>query len=130
MSTALTTTFGSEIKVFTQPRLVETQFTGFPGGHGVTGMNLGTRGRVLVITGTLRYAGNSYDNSRAGLDAWIADIEALLSTVAADYTYCGQTYEQVQFVNFQLIPDGQGKAYHMTASGVFVNFVMHGHILE
>lgn len=129
-TTALTTLFGTEIKVFAQPRLVEIQFVGFPGAHGVAGMNLGTRGKPLVITGTLRYSGSGYDNSRTLLDAWIAAIEALLWAEAADYTYHGQTYEQVQFVRFELIPDGQGKAYHMTANSVFVNFIIHGHILE
>ena len=130
MSIALTTKFGYEIKVFTQPYLVEIQFVGFPGAHGVTGMNLGTRGKPLVITGKLRYAGSSYDNSRENLDAWIATIEALLWTDAADYTYHGQIYEQVQFTHFELVPDGEGKVYHMTASCVFVNFIIHGHILE
>jgi hypothetical protein len=130
MATALTSLFGSEIKVFAQPRLAEIQFVGYPGAHGVTGMNLGTRGKPLVITGTLRYAGSGYDDSREHLDALIAVIEALLSAEAADYTYHGQTYEQVQFVRFELVPGGQGKVYHMTADCVLVNFIMHGHILE
>jgi len=129
-ATALTTLFGTEIKVFAQPRLVEIQFAGFPGAHGVTGMNLGTRGKPLTITGRLSYSGSGYDNSRELLDGLIANIEALLWADAADYTYHGQTYEQVQFTHLELVPDGGGKVYHMTSSSVFVNFIMHGHILE
>jgi len=130
MAIALTTLFGYEIKVSAQPRLAEIQFVGYPGAHGVTGMNLGTRGKALTITGRLSYAGSSYNDSRTHLDALLAIIEALLWTDAADYTYCGQTYEQLQFVRFELIPDGEGKVYHMTSLKVFVNFIMHGHILE
>ena len=118
------------IKVFTQPRLAEIQFVGFPGAHGVAAMNLGTRGKPLLMTGRLYYSGNSYDTSRAGLDAMLAGIEALLWADAADYTYHGKTYENVQFTHFELVPDGEGKAYHMTSSSVFVNFIMHGHLLE
>lgn len=130
MATALIDLFGTEIKVFAQPRLVETQFVGFPGAHGVVAMNLGTRGKPIIITGTLREAGNSYDTSRKNLDDWITDIEALLWAEAADYTYHGQTFEQIQFVKFDLLPDGEGKLYHMTQDGVVANFIMRGHILE
>ena len=131
MSTALTTIFGDEIKFYDQPRLVEIVFSGYPGAHGVTAMNLGTRGKPFVITGKLWGTGNTYDLARAALDVKIAAIEALQLAEAADYTYHGQTYKQLQFIQFTKVPDGGGKAYHISQNGdVFVNFVMTGHILE
>jgi hypothetical protein len=132
MPTVLTSIFGTEINVFNQPRLAEIAFVGFPGAHGVVGMNLGTRGMPFVITGKLRGTGANYDASRKDVDEWISQIETLLlpETGAQDYTYHGTTYSQVQFTKFDLIPDGQGKLYHMTSSEVIVNFIMRGHILE
>jgi hypothetical protein len=129
MATDLTTIFGYEIKVYRQPRLAEIQFVGFPGADGVTGMNLGTRGSPFTITGRLSATGNTYDLSRANLDDWISDIEALLWQPAADYSFRGQTWQNLQFVRFELVPDGDGKVYHFDGEYVFVFFVMHGHLL-
>jgi hypothetical protein len=121
--------FGYEIKVYRQPRLAENQMTGFPGAHGVTAMNLGTRGSPITITGRLSATGANYDASRVNLQAWIDDIESYLSIPAADYSFRGQIFNNVQFLRFELVPDGQGLAFHFTSNYVFCFFVMHGHLL-
>jgi len=121
--------FGFEIKAHRQPRIAEIQFVGYPGAHGVTSMHLGTRGSPFVISGRLSATGSDYNHSRANLDAWIAQLESLLWAEAADYTYRGQTFQNLQFIRLELIPDGQGKVYHFTSTDVLVDFIMHGHIL-
>jgi hypothetical protein len=125
----LTTIFGNEIKVFRQPRLAENQMTGFPGAHGVTAMNLGTRGSPITITGRLSASGANYDASRINLQAWIDDIESYLSIPADDYSFKGEIFENLQFLRFELVPDGEGKVFHFDSNYVFCSFVMHGHIL-
>ncbi|MGD0077031.1 MAG: hypothetical protein ABSB91_00235 [Sedimentisphaerales bacterium] len=129
MATALTTAFGFEINVSDQPRIAEIQFVGFPGAHGVTSMHLGTRGRPFKITGKLATTGNGFDAALANLKTWIAELELLTYSPAADYTYHGQTFSNLQFIKLDIIADGSGRQYHFTSANVFCNFVMHGHIL-
>jgi len=115
----LNTIFGSELKVGLQPRNADRQYVGFPGAHGVTSMHLGTRGRQLVITGTIRTA------TRALCQAAVNAIELYTWADAADYTYKGEIYSNIVFGPFRLIPD-RGKFFHFTAGSVFCQFVMYG----
>lgn len=130
MAVALTSIFGSAIRVGVQPRQAERQYAGFPGCHGVTAMTMGTRGRQLVITGTFYRAGANYAAARATLQAAIDVIEAYQWATEADYTYAGQTYYNVVFDKFSLVPDAQGKFFHWNAGGyVTANFVCYGRAL-
>jgi len=123
MAADLTTIFGSEIKVGLQPRDIDRQYTGYPGAHGVTSMLLGTRGRQLVITGTIRAA------SRAACQAAVDAIESYTWAEAADYSFQGTMFLYVVFGPFRLLPDYQGKLFHLTASHVTCQFVMYGRSL-
>lgn len=119
MATNLTTIFGNEIKVYAQPRQPDLQYTGFPGAAGLVGMNMGTRGRQIIVTGTLASFGSNYVNARDNLQDVINTIEAYLypNVEPADYSFAGETYNYVIFEKFQLMPDGTGKAFHFTAEG-------------
>ena len=124
MATAFTTIFGDEIIVSAQPRRAQKQRTGYPGSHGLTSMSLGTRGRPMVITGRLRATGTDYSNARSNLQTTIETIEAYLWADAADYTFKGDTYSNVEFDKFQLVPDSRGKIFHFNSEGeVFADFV-------
>lgn len=124
MAVDLNTIFGSEIKVGLQPRQADRQYVGFPGAHGVVSTHLGTRGRQLVITGTIRAA------TRAACQTAIDAIEPYLWADSADYTYKGGTYTNIIFDRFRLVPGYQGKFFHLTVAGqVTCQFVMHGRSL-
>lgn len=129
MSTDLNNVFGYDITAHRQPRITEHQIVGYPGAHGVTDMFLGSRGSPFVISGRLAASGANYDAARAALDAWLEDLEALQYQPAASYTYRGKTFQYLQFLRFELVPDSAGKVYHFSNSYVFVFFVMHAHIL-
>jgi len=127
MAIDLTTIFGAQINVHVQPRQAHRQYVGFPGCHGVLGMHLGTRGRQLIVSGTLAATGASYNAARVNLQTWLNDIEAYLNADAASYTYCAQTYNYLVFDRLQLLPDGEGKTFHYTATGyVTCRFVCFG----
>jgi len=117
MATALTTIFGTEIKVYEQPRTADRQYVGFPGVHGLLAMHMGTRGRQLVITGILASSGANYNAARANLKAVINSIEPYLWASAADYSFKGTVYLAVVFDRFQLQPDSAGKVFHWTSEG-------------
>jgi len=86
-------------------------------------MNLGTRGRLILVTGRLSAAGITYNIARANLQAAIDAIETYQNAPAADYTYRGQTFYSVIFGEFKLIPGSSGKSIHYTAAGnAAVNF--------
>jgi hypothetical protein len=124
MATALTTIFGDEICVYAQPRQVDRRYVGFPGANGLVGMHMGSRGRQLVITGRLREQGSNYINARKTLQETIDEIEGYLNKDSADYSFMGDTYEDVVFDRFNLLPDGKGKLFFMNSAGdVFVDFV-------
>ena len=116
MSTALTNIFGVEIKVVAQPRQLDRQYVGFAGAGGVTSMNLGTRGRQLIVSGRLRASGGSYSAARGNLQDKIDDIEAYLTAEAAGYTYEGETYKNVVFDRLTLV-ERQGRYIHYTSAG-------------
>lgn len=130
MSIALTSIFGSEIKVVVQPALSVRQYSGFPGAHGLTAMHLGTRGRQLTITGTLAETGVSYATARAALQAVINTIEAYQWSAAVDITHAGCTYYYAVFDRLRILSDAEGKAFHFTSNGyVRCDFIMYGRCL-
>jgi hypothetical protein len=124
MSTNLTTIFGDEICVYAQPRQVDRQYVGWPGCNGLVGMHMGSRGRQIIITGRLRESGADYQTVRTALQSTIDEIEGYLDADRADYSYKGETYEDVVFDRLNLLPDGRGKLFFMNSAGeVFVDFV-------
>ena len=130
MAVDLTTIFGAEINVYCQPRMVERQYVGFTGAHGILAMHLGTRGRQLVVTGTLRAYGVTYAAARALLQIAIDTIEPYLWTDPADYSFYGVTYVMVVWDKFQLVPDSDGKVFHWVVPGwVTCKFTAHGRSL-
>jgi len=127
MATDLTTIFGSEIRVHQQPRSSVRQFAGFPGGHGLVSLWLGTRGRPLVIAGVLRATAGSYAAARAALQTAIDTIETYLWSPAADYSFQGTTFYSVVLNEFQLVPDSDNKVFHFTSAGwVMCSFICRG----
>lgn len=125
---SLTSIFGNELKVYFQPRLIERQYTSFPGAHGLLSLFMGTRGRKLVITGRLRVEDDNYDDGREALQAIIDAIEEHCYTEHPDvvYTYKGAYYSNVVFDRFNLVPDGHGKVFHFSSEYVFADFVCIG----
>jgi len=127
MSFSLVTIFGPEIKVYSTALIVDRQYTGFPGANGLTAMWLGTRGRHVIITGRLRGTGSTYALARAAVAAGIANIETWLNWGADTYTFFYEVYYNLILEKFDIVPDGQGKAFHLNANGsVTVDFVVTG----
>lgn len=130
MATDLTNIFGPEIRVYAQPRQLDTEFVGFPGADGVLRMNMGTRGRQLVISGTLAATGTDYKDARANLQAVIDSIESLQNEEEAVYTHKDISYLNIVFDRFELVPDGAGKAFFYTAEGwLLCNFICYARCL-
>ena len=131
MAIALTAIFGSNINVYVQPRMVERQYVGFTGAHGLLAMHLGTRGRQVVVSGTLRaYSVVNYAAARVLLQAAIDTIEPYLWSDAADYSFYGVTYPMVVWDKFHLVPDSEGKVFHWAIPGwATCKFTAHGRSL-
>lgn len=130
MAIALTDVFGAEINVYHQPRHVERQYAGFTGAHGLIAFHLGTRGRRLVVTGTLRAYAVSYAAARALLQIAIDAIEVYEWADAADYVFCGVTIPMVVWDKFELVPDNNGKVFHWVLPGwVTCKFIANGRSL-
>ena len=119
MSTTLTSIFGSEIKVGFQPRSSQIQYTGFPGGHGLTGIRLGSRGYPIVVTGRLFGSGGSYAAARTDLTNKIDAIENYLWADLETYTFEGNTFNYVVLESFKLLPRG-GKYFFLTSEDYVV----------
>ena len=119
----LTDIFGDAISVATQPCEVAWQYHGYAGAHGLTALCLGSRGRSIIITGRISADGNDYATARAALRAAIAEIEEYTFADSADYTFKNDTYYSVIFGRLQIIPDGNGIAFHYIPGGAFANFV-------
>jgi len=127
MSIALTSIFGNEICVYLTPKIVERQESNFPGANGITTMHMGSRGRRLFITGTLRATGNDYATARAALGTIIAAIEMYLDAPINTYTFFGETYFYTLFVKLTLFPDGKGKLFRWNANGsIACDFICEG----
>jgi len=124
MASNLTTIFGPDICVAFQPYYIDRQYSSFPGCEGLTAMHLGSRGFQLTVSGTLRAA------TRALLESTIATIDNYLWAGAGDYAFAGCYYYYVVFERFEIIQDGNGKAFYLTASGqVICKFKMHARAL-
>ena len=122
----LTYIFGDEIRVFAQPRQIDRQYVGLPGSHGLLSMHMGSRGKQIIVAGTIYGSGNDYAYARAVCQAWLDWIELYLYADAADYTFMDDTYYNVVFDKVELLPDSQGKAFHYTAEGyVTANFIAY-----
>ena len=120
----LTTIYGSEICITPQPRKAVRQYTGFPGAHGVTAMNMGSQGRPITISGVLRASGVDYSAARATLQAGINAIESWKDAPPDHYTYGPDTYYYVVFDNPISLITEDGKAFRSAANGqVFVKFI-------
>ena len=119
----LTAIFGTDIKVSPQPRQPLRQYAHFAGSHGLTAMHLGSGGYTITVTGRLRASGAGYAAARANLVAATAAIESYNFSDAADYTFANDTYYNVVFEQFQLVPDAHGKIYHLSSGYVFVDFI-------
>lgn len=127
MSTALSSIFGNEISVSPAPRTGQWQFAGFPGAHGVTAMNLGSRGNSFTVTGRIRATGASYALARANLLTALLTIEAWQWPAAEEtFTFGSESYANCVMVRFQLVPGPDGKVIHWSATGaVFCDFVAY-----
>ncbi len=131
MSINLTTIFGDEIRVHTQPVIADRQYSGFPGAHGLTTMQMGSRGYPLTVVGRIAESGGgNYATARANLKATIVTIEDHLFYDAYDYVFFNATYYDVVWDRFQLIPDNTGKVFHWTSEGYCIaDFIMLGRCL-
>jgi len=120
---ALTDIFGTHINVTPQGRRRDKQKTGFAGAHGMTGMNLGSRGRPIVVTGTLYAAGASYALARAALLAAINVIDAYQDLSDDTYTYQSETYYYTTFESPVMIQPGPaGRGIYYNGSQAFCRF--------
>lgn len=128
MATDLTTIFGTNIKVYSQPLNIDRPYVGLAGAQGVLSMHLGTRGRQIVVTGRLGASGANYTLARANLQAVIDSIETWLypGVPAADFSFFGYTYPNCVFDQLRLIPAADGKVFQFTAENYAVcDFVAH-----
>jgi len=127
MAIALTAIFGSAIKVYSTALQFDHQETGYPGAHGITDMNLGSRGRHLFVRGTLKAAGGTYAKNRGAVSTAIAAIETWLWSPANTFTFFNDVYYNVIFIKFEPIPDNEGKLFHLNSNGsVSVEFLATG----
>ena len=130
MAIDLATIFGSEINVGFQPRVVDRQYSGFAGAHGLTAMHLGSRGHTITITGKLRASGANYTEARSTLGTMISVIEVYQNLTAADYIFMGNSFSSIVVERFQLIGGQNGKAFHFNSAGqVTCRFIMTGRSL-
>lgn len=127
MSTELTSIFGNEITVGESLRQADREFTGLAGSHGMTGMLLGSRGRDVIVRGTIRGTGASYAAARADVRVKLALIEDAQWLDEDDYTFFSDTYESVVWNKPELVPNDKGQIYIQNSAGeVMVNFIMYG----
>lgn len=120
MATDLTTIFGNDINVVPEPRTIQRDYHGFAGADGLLSMYHGFRGYRILVTGRNFGSGATYNLARAAAEASKFAIEANLPNVSADYTFKGSTYSDVVFERFELVRDGSGKAFHLTAEGIVI----------
>jgi len=123
MAINLTTIFGSDIQVAAQPRQAKRQHSGFSGAHGVTSMNLGTRGRLITVRGRITGVGAGYDAARANAQAYIDFIESYQWNDGLDYYCREQHYYHVVFEHFELTPVNEVIFHHSSEGKVIVYFL-------
>jgi hypothetical protein len=129
MSYAFATVFGTEISVNPNLRRVETQYNGYAGANGVTGMRLGHRGYPLVVTGIVRYTSSTYAAARLGLLTAINSTDATYSEdVEANWTYGSETYYNLVYDHMELVPfgapDGTLKTIRWTGAACYARFIV------
>lgn len=120
MATALTSILGNEIKVFVQPRVMNRQFTGFAGMHGVTSMSMGTRGYIVDIEGVIRTYGPAYATAYANMASQVDTFESLQFLGIDNYTYNGATFFGCLFHNPRLLRMPGGKQFAYTKEGYLI----------
>jgi len=129
MSTAFTAAFGYEISVNPNLRCVETQYNGYAGANGITGMRLGHRGYPLIVTGITRYTASTYAAARLGLLTAINVTDAYYrDSVEADWTYGSETYYNLVYDHMELVPfaapDGTMKTIRWSGSYCYARFIV------
>jgi hypothetical protein len=131
MATELTTIFGNEIRVGNDFRIIQRQYNGFAGAHGLTTKHMGSRGSVIVVSGILRgTAESSYDTARNKCLEIITATEQYLAAGDTDYTFKGTTYEKVVWDKINIVPDSKNTYFQWNSKGeCFVNFIATGRCL-
>ncbi len=117
----LTSIFGTAITVTPHPRVSQKQRVGFPGAHGVIGIELGTRGRIILVSGQLRATGASFAVAYLAMLALISAIESYQSASSATYTYGSATFYNVDFGDFRLVKRGD-RSFRWTPTGLICDF--------
>ncbi|HBG77805.1 MAG TPA: hypothetical protein DDW84_02995 [Phycisphaerales bacterium] len=130
MATDLTSIFCDEITVSRGAYQVDRQYSGFAGCDGLTAMNLGGRGKPIIVRGRLRASAGSYSSGRAAASALLNALESNSYLAAADYTFNGETFEQVVWERIEPVANQSGKSYHLTSAGeVIIDFIALGRTL-
>jgi hypothetical protein len=129
MSYSFVTVFGSEISVNPNLRRVETQYNGYAGANGVTGMRLGHRGYPVVVTGIARYTASTYAAARLGLLTAINTTDAThRADVENDWTYGSETYYNLVYDHMELVPfqapDGTAKTFRWSGTYAWCRFIV------
>lgn len=132
MATSLTSIFGTEINVLAEPSQIERQYRKFAGANGVVSRFMGSMGRPLIVVGTLRASGGSFDSAKSSLQDIVDGIDAAMKTIEADdYSHAGETFEDVVWDNFEIIKDANGSFYKYNADGTcLVKFIATGRLLN
>lgn len=116
--TNLTTVFGNDIAVACGPSIQDMQFSAFAGANGLTALDMGSRGNIIVVTGIIYSSSNLvYSAARAQVEGIITSIKTWLGGAENDYTFQGSNYYGVVFLRFDPIPDGQGRQFQFTPEG-------------
>ena len=124
---SLNSIFGDEINVHDGHRQADREFTGYAGNHGLTSMLLGSRGKDIIVRGTVRGSGGNYGSARNDAADKMAEIEAAQWLDEDDYTFFNDTYKSVVWNKVEKIPNDKGQVYFQSSSGeVLVNFVAYG----
>jgi hypothetical protein len=117
---AIETVFGSEIKVFPQPRTNQVSYSGFAGAHGMTGIMHGSRGYPVVVVGTLRSStGLTYNAALADIITRMEALESWQYVGDQAWTYRTLTflYARVESVRMLPLPGADGKVMGYTTAG-------------
>jgi hypothetical protein len=130
MTVSIQSVFGNEICVNPGMRRNQTQYTGYAGADGCTGMRLGTRGYSIVVSGILRYTAGNYAAARIGLGTVLQTIDATYRNAAEDtWTYGAEYYANTVYDHLELIPfaggDGAAKTFRWNGSQCYVRFVAY-----
>jgi hypothetical protein len=131
MSTNLTSIFGDEITVSCGAYQVDRQYSGFAGADGLASINLGGRGKPIIVRGRLRSGTvSSYADGRFDVSLALEMLQANAYLPADDYEFQGETFEQVAWEKIEPVVNQSGKSYHLTSTGeVIMDFIAYGRTL-